>query len=372
MLNTTLNNVVLASTAHLLNDDMICYRYGMSLAKKFNNVCIFGQKSDTPECNIQFHELPSFSSRIKRFTNCVLYIKKEINKFDPDDTVIFVFTPDLLVMCPSLKKRGYKIVQVYMENYYLKIKEKKWIPRPLRTIVQKIVISLQKNTAHYSYLNIFVDSITLKMQGQKEANNILLPNYPISIKSNHDSHKRHFNYPISIVYAGGIGFDRGLQEMYNLVQYAPEDLFNLYIYGKCSNEDEQLFLNKMLQRKNVIYYGYVSYDQVLNNLGKYDVGIALYKRTNAFKNIAENTTKIFEYMEFGLPIVTADFEGLKKIITEDNVGICVDTDSDNWNKQVYDFLRNLDKLNEMSENGIKAFNQKRNWDICERKLLSVF
>ncbi|NND24106.1 MAG: glycosyltransferase, partial [Acidimicrobiia bacterium] len=89
--------------------------------------------------------------------------------------------------------------------------------------------------------------------------------------------------------------------------------------------------------------------------------------------IEAQPNKLFEYMQYGLPIVGSRFDLWKDIVEENYCGILVDplnpkeiSEAIKW---IYD---NPDEAKKMGENGMKAVKEKYNWQVEEKKLIKLY
>lgn len=368
--------ILLVSTSHNISDDMIYYRYAKSFEELFERVVVIGIEDNVVHDDkmINCFSLPRTNkTRVKRFFINTQIIYHQIKTYKPTSSMIVFFTPDLIPIMQKLISKRYQIIQVFVENYPLKILYKQWIPKVVRKPISRIINDKQISISINCFANIFVDQYTMDLQGNSAHNKILLPNYPISLSNVDNKKEKEFDLPIKIVYSGGINNIRGFHFMQEIIQYFDVNEIELNLYGKYDDDNEKEFLEWINGTKNVKYHGYLPYNEVLEAMHYYDVGLALYSKIPAFYYIAENTTKIFDYMEFGLPIVAQSLPGLKRIIEdEDHAGKCFDTDKDCWLDELKKMLYNKKELSQMSHAGKKAFEIRRNWNSCKKQLTSLF
>ena len=85
------------------------------------------------------------------------------------------------------------------------------------------------------------------------------------------------------------------------------------------------------------------------------------------------STKIFEYMAIGLPVITSNFKLYKDIIDANNCGICVDPENPNEIAKAIEYiLTNPEKAKEMGQNGSRLVKEKYNWENEESKLINIY
>ena len=83
--------------------------------------------------------------------------------------------------------------------------------------------------------------------------------------------------------------------------------------------------------------------------------------------------KLFEYMNFGIPIITSNFGYMKKYVLENNVGIAIEPNDEKLlANTILDLLNDRKAFDEFATNGIKAVDERYNWDIMEEMLLETY
>lgn len=366
-------NIVLVSNGNRIDDDLIYFRYALTLADAGFNVSIVGRKSiaDKIDSRINAIIIDECKSRLARFGRSLFQIKKCCLSMADADTVFLLFTVDLTYIAKDIVRQGAKVILVYMENYYEKIMSKKWIPVALRPLVRDALYTRQIKTSNIAAASIFVDHVTMEKFGPDiKTKKVLLPNYPLlqkRITIQHDFSVR----PVRLVYVGGISRERGLETMLSLCKVLCDEV-ELHLFGIPSEPDFQKLIS---EHSNVFYHGVIPHTVMLEELSRYDIGLFLPQRGSMFNYCAENTTKIFEYMRSGLPIICTDLPGLKKIIVEDSdTGICVETDNlGELVNRVRSFIsyQNIDELNRMSSNGMVKHKLVYNWSSISDRLINV-
>jgi len=85
------------------------------------------------------------------------------------------------------------------------------------------------------------------------------------------------------------------------------------------------------------------------------------------------STKIFEYMAIGLPVITSNFPLYQEVVERYECGFCVDpADPQELADRITELSKNNELILEFSTNGIRAAESKFNWNREEQKLLAVY
>lgn len=129
---------------------------------------------------------------------------------------------------------------------------------------------------------------------------------------------------LRLVYIGGINKYRGLVEASRFVQE-----FNqrnslrqlcLTIYGPTNELTKHL-----VSGFGVTHYDWIDYDNLMECLAEYDVGLCLWLPIKKFhRNLP---LKNFDYMSVGLPFITSNFGNLKKYVEASGGGVCINPTS---------------------------------------------
>ena len=175
-----------------------------------------------------------------------------------------------------------------------------------------------------------------------------------------------------IFYIGGIsnnrGFDVLIQSLKILKPKVP-DIFAHFIGPFAENFIDNKNLNEV--KGNFKLYGSMPLNKGLKYSKNSKIGLSILK---PIKNYTQSySTKIFEYMAIGLPVVTSNFKLYKDIIDKNYCGICVDPENPNEIAKAIEFiLTNPKKAKEMGQNGNRLVKEKYNWTNEELKLINIY
>lgn len=177
------------------------------------------------------------------------------------------------------------------------------------------------------------------------------------------------NEPI-LLYQGGVQEGRGLINILEAVPYFDRGVTVFIGDGKIKPlllqkvkelkiEDRVRFLDKV-PGEDLKYYtknAYLGF-QVLENV--------------CFNHYSALSNKLFEYMMAEVPIVACDFPEIKKVIKEENIGICVNSnDPKEISQAANELLNNKNKWEKMKENCVIS-REKYNWDREKNNFIKIY
>lgn len=281
--------------------------------------------------------------------------------------------PELLFCGMFLRILGKKVIFDIHENVRLSFKSKQWLPNWLTPFVQFFYFVFEYFALLFFNALILAEDSYLKYYPKKKSTVVL--NYPLLNKQfTKDS---HLNDKLNLIYIGGVMETRGLWPMLNLANFLKQQniSFSLKIIGEVYYESDSIAIEKYIEDNAlqglVEIVGKVPFNEVAGYLSKSDIGLALLKPIPNYKESLP--TKIFEYMQFGIPVITNNFTLYKKYIEAPYTGICVDYDTFEAElPQVLDFLKDKEMLKQMGENGQQMVNEKWSWKTQEVKLIELY
>lgn len=277
--------------------------------------------------------------------------------------------PELIFTGLALKRKGKKVIFDMHENVPGDIEEKAYLPILLR----KVLSFLYKRLEIYTVKRI--DGIVSTRESINERLNKynknieLITNYPIIDK---EIPKGVNNIP-TICFAGAVVQNWQHKEIIKAIE--PIKSISYHLAGTA--DDNYLKELSILEGwRKVNYEGKVPFSKVKSIYQNGTIGVAIYiyckNMDGNYGNLAN--TKLFEYMNWGLPIVCTDFTLWKEIVEDEiDCGICVNPYDVNAITNAINYLiENPDKAREMGENGRKAVLNKYNWDILEKRLILFY
>lgn len=179
------------------------------------------------------------------------------------------------------------------------------------------------------------------------------------------------------IYTGGITRLRGAWNILEAVSLVREKLpkFKVLFVGSwfpAELKEEMIqYINQHELAENIILKDSVPYSEIGEYYKKSRIGLGIFLPIQTHRIILQ--IKIFEYMNFGLPIVGSNFGHIYNIIQKHECGIAVDPEKpEKIAGALIELSTNPDLLNKLSINGRTAADQNYRWDQMEEKLIHIY
>ena len=131
----------------------------------------------------------------------------------------------------------------------------------------------------------------------------------------------------------------------------------------------------MRANPRVVYHGRIPWPEMRSFMEhNADLGLLLFHPTPALMNLTgEGSTKLFEYLAVGLPVLYSGFPKLRKFVETIGAGYPVDSTEPRKIAEAIDYLCGHPELcKELGENGRRAVVNRFCWEREEQKLLAVY
>ena len=270
----------------------------------------------------------------------------------------------------------YDVHEPYPENI-LDYWEGKGILRRLRKAWSTHIRKWEKKSVtHY-------DLIITTEENMQERFRSYFPEKPVEIIYNYtnlsvaDHSSSTENKEYDAIYTGGITKFRGawqILEAVNLAKRKKNDIRILFLgnwFPVNLRKEMETFIKDNDLVNHVSMINAVPYSEVAEYYRKSKIGLGIFLPILTHQIILQ--IKIFEYMNFGLPIVGSNFGHIKKIIQRHQCGIEVDPeDPEEIAGELLNLLSDEAKYSRMSRNGTRAAMDNYRWDIMEKKLINIY
>lgn len=297
--------------------------------------------------------------------------KKKIRKLmlEIDADIYHFHDPELLPEAGWIKNKGKMVIFDFHEDVTQQILFKMWIPQKIRKIVSTVYNKYEKHNVRkfdglISVTPKFVDRLK-----QINPNTIMVTNYPIISKDNNAN--KDIPKKKAICFAGGISPQWNHENIIKAIE-SIEDIE--YILAGSGSKEYLEKLQSLEGWRKVRYLGRIPHDEVRTIYNESMAGMTLLcHNTQVGDEGTLGNTKIFEFMEAGLPIICSNNKLWKSIATKNECGIFVDSEN------IYEITMAITKIisdNKLSflmgENGRKAVANEFNWRIQEQILVKSY
>ena len=286
-----------------------------------------------------------------------------------DADIVQLHAPELLLYVNSLKKAGKKVIFDSHEFYSLQIREKDYIPKPLRNMIASLYEAFETRALRRIDAVVYpctVQGRDLFANRAKRAVKIenysmpvdpeLLPNGPANTRA--------------VIHAGGLTAARGITTLAHAVSKTDAKLI---LCGPFSSPEYQQEILASCPSGQIEYMGTLNREDLFRQYGRSAIGICTLHAVGQYALVDNMSTKMYEYMQCGLPMIISNFPYWKHWNDHYHFGICVDPENED---EIADAIRYLldhpDEARQMGENGRRAVKEEFNWGVEEKKLLALY
>jgi glycosyltransferase involved in cell wall biosynthesis len=282
--------------------------------------------------------------------------------------VYHLHDPELLWVGALLKLRGFRVIYDVHEDVPKQVMSKHWIPRWARPLVAKAVLLVERVAAHIvDGIVAATPSIARKFPPEKT---VVVQNFPEASFRRLDGAGPRAERTGAFVYTGGLMEVQGVREMAQAFALLPEGMT-----GTVAGTFHPAALEKEIADlpgwRRVRFLGQVPRAAIVDAIDDARAGLVLNHPTLNY--VDAYSTKMFEYMARGLPVVCSNFPLWAEIVGGAECGIAVDPRSP---AAIADAIRTLNEdpalARRLGENGQRAIAERYNWEAQLRKLEALY
>jgi glycosyltransferase involved in cell wall biosynthesis len=290
-----------------------------------------------------------------------------------------------IVVSPFLKLLGKVVIYDAYDRYSLDISEK-YFPEVLKKAAIAIVEFFEN-----VFIKCFVDAMfTVSTKDEYLYNRyrrhckiveVLYNVPPPDICYDGDLIRKFENECFRIVYAGGFNAEKGLNLLKALaVELAKTEVrHELHLVGRfLKDEMRSSFLSDVRAlgvSEQVFFNGYLEYPDLVRFLYTCHIGLSPYLKIRRFEAHGIGTSrKNFTYMAAGTVVIASEVGQSGEAIRQQKCGYLLEDPEDV--KAIASIIQSLynnrELAREMASNGLKAINDRYNWNFEKEKVTSTY
>lgn len=279
--------------------------------------------------------------------------------------------PELIPVGLLLKIKGKRVIFDIHENIGGQIKMKRWLP--LRKMISKLYFVFDIISIKAFHIILAEDSYA-KIYNKLSKRYVIIKNMPKLTLF--DKYIVPRGDKKGIFYIGVIARERGIYHVLEALRIIKEKgiHFHFHCVGSISTGDENKISDKLTKyglEECVTFYGRLELVKGYQYSKECRVGVAILAPSENYKE--SYSTKMFEYMAAGMPVITSNFPIYKNVIETNDCGICVDPFNTHEIARAIEYLMlNDEAADRMGKNGRSAVEKEYNWMVENKKMLNLY
>lgn len=308
--------------------------------------------------------------RLIRFMSDVLV---QIDRIKPQICHIHEFV--LYPLVPKLKKRGIKVILDMHENDVEDESERFTAKygRIAGRFFREALLAFEKTTVRKADAVISVTPQIIDRVSKYGKTTEMITNYPNKTITENIDFSSFQKLLDTLCFAGGISDLWGISTILKVMDFFPD--MHFILAGRV-NDSYLERLKSYPAWARTDFLGSVSFARVTEDIySKSGIGMALLSSYDGWigRKGTLGNTKLFEFMQFGLPVICTDYSLWTDIVTKEKCGIAVDPFDENQIRDAILWLRNHPQVAyQMGQNGKRLVNEKFNWENESEKLIRLY
>jgi glycosyltransferase involved in cell wall biosynthesis len=283
--------------------------------------------------------------------------------------VYHLHDPELLWVGLLLKLSGRKVVYDAHEDVPEQIKNKFWVPPWAKWVLSSGAKVAE--TVAAKVLDAIVVATPTIAEKFPAGKTVVVQNFPESHVAETNGEARPFEQRRhAFVYTGGLTEAQAAREMMEAFAQLPEGMTGT-VAGRFDQDALEADVRASEGWKRVDYLGQVTRDGVMEAIRSARVGVVVDRGISNY--LDAYSTKMFEYMACGVPVVCSNFPLWTRLMTEADCGVLVDpTDTRAIAAAIARLAEDPKEAERLGENGRQAILTRFNWEAQVARLEALY
>ena len=235
--------------------------------------------------------------------------------------------PDTILLALALTLIGHKVVYDTHEDFSKRPLMHRALPKWARPTAAWLITNLERLLARMTRGVFVTQAQQPKILGGRT---LLQPNAPLTsgpiIEAAHATNMSRKDNELSLIYVGEITRRRGILSMLNMIERMNrQGACCLHLVGWIRSEKLKQEVTQHRGWRYVNFHGSVSHAETLAHIMRSDIGLAILDPVADYPTTS--VTKLFEYMQFGIPIIASNFPAWNVLTENGPPGLYVDPTS---------------------------------------------
>lgn len=307
------------------------------------------------------------TSRIKRIVHGQKRLLKRAKEIQAD--IYHVHEAELLPLCLALSKQA----KVIFDSHEFTVKQiliRHYLTPKIRKVIAGLYAYLERRIL--PQLSAIIVPTTIRGENYFEQFGprvVLINNYPSLKEMNLIEHHsdEHAGYAC---YLGLLNESRGLKQM---IQAAVLSKIPLYLGGATDTQETMEVIHQMEQDGIGKYLGELTRQEVRETLESAAMGLSLLQDEGQYGLLDNLPTKVYEYMQMGIPTILSDFPYVKRMLEDYPFGIAVNPAvPEDIARAMQYVMEHPQEAQRMGQAGVQAVREVFNWEVEAQKLIALY
>ena len=357
------------TSVHDVDDSRILHRECASLARAGHDVAVIaGRPANGPVDGVRIVGVGASRNRVDRMTRVAWRVLRAARRERAD--VCHLHDPELLWVGLLLKLGGHRVVYDVHEDVPKQIMSKFWLPRWARRPIALVAALVERFCA--AVFDAVVAATPSIAERFPAAKTTVVQNFPqLTFAESDDAAAPAEDRPYAFVYTGGLSAVQGVRELVATAALLPTGSKAVLAGPFVEDDAFEEEIRSSPRWAAVDYLGMVSRDEVVAAIGSARCGVIL---NHPVRNYLESySTKMFEYMACGVPVVCSNFPLWARIVGDADCGVVVDPlDPPAVAAAIEKLAANPEEAARLGENGRRAVRERYNWEAEFTKLDELY